>query len=400
MKVIFFNRFFFPDSSATSQMLSDLAFDLAQDFEVHVVTSRVPGGMASSAVIEGVTVHRVAASLSGPHGLARRALAYLQFYRGARRALRMLAAPGDIVVAKTDPPMLSAALAAPARASGAKLVVWLQDLFPEVAVEYGVPGMRGRLGRGLAARRNRSLAEADAVVVIGERMATRLAEAACVPAGRLHVVPNWADAAALRPSAASNSLRQKWGLQDRFVVGYSGNLGRVHEFDTLLGAAERLREHPQVVFLLVGRGPRLAEVREATARRALENVRFEELQPRDSLGASLGVPDVHLSILPPRFEGLVMPSKLYGIMAAGKATVFIGDADGETARVLEEARAGVTVRTGDAEGLAKAILDLRDHPDRLVELGVNARHALETRYDLPIAMRRWRAVLHRVAAGE
>lgn len=400
MKVVFFNRFFFPDASATSQMLSDLAFELAPTWDVHVVTSRVPGGMAEVEKVRGVTIHRVATAASGPHGLPRRALAYAQYFLGARRALRELVGAGDIVVAKTDPPMLSAALASRARARGAKLVVWLQDLFPEVALEHGVPGMRGPTGAWLAARRDHSLALADAVVVIGERMAERLASAKCVAGKRLHVIPNWADGAALRPSAeAGAAQKRRWGLEDRFVVGYSGNLGRVHEFDTLLGAAARLRERGDIVFLIVGSGSRLGEVRARAAREQLGNVRFEESQPRERLAATLAVPDVHVSILPARFEGLVLPSKLYGIMAAARPTIFIGDADGDTAAVLADARAGITVPVGDVGGMVDAIVSMREDPTRVLELGLNARRAFESRFDMPIAITRWRAVLEEVRAA-
>jgi glycosyltransferase involved in cell wall biosynthesis len=350
--------------------------------------------MADVEKVRGVTIHRVATAASGPHGLARRAVAYAQYFLGARRALRELVGPGDIVVAKTDPPMLSAALGSIAKARGAKLAVWLQDLFPEVALEYGVAGMRGPAGAWLTARRNHSLAIADAVVAIGDRMAERLASMECVAPEKLHVIPNWADGDALKPKVeASAAQKRRWGLEDRFVVGYSGNLGRVHEFDTFLGAASRLRGREEIVFLVVGRGPRLAEVKQRVAREQLGNVRFEEHQPRDSLAASLAVPDVHVSILPARFEGLVLPSKLYGIMAVARPTIFIGDANGDTAVVLAESRAGVTIPVGDVAGLVDAIASMRDDPSRVLELGLNARRAFEARFDMPIALAKWRAVL-------
>ena len=394
VKVIFFNRFFFPDSSATSQMLSDLAFELAKTLDVHVVTSRVPGGMGTVEKVQGVTIHRVANAASGPHGLARRAIDYIQFFLGARRALRELASTGDIVVAKTDPPMLSTALGHLAKERGARFVVWLQDLFPEVAREYGVPGMRGPVGAWLGRRRNNSLALADAVVAIGDRMAERLLNAKCVAPGRLHVIPNWSDGAAMCTTAQATALQKRlWGLENRFVVGYSGNLGRVHEFETLLGAAARLHEQADIAFLIVGRGPRLAEITDRATRGGLRNLRFEERQPRASLAASMSVPDVHVCVLPARFEGLVLPSKLYGIMAASRPTLFVGDANGDVAKVLAESRAGLTVSEGDADGLAAAILSLRDEPGRVLELGLNARKAFENRFDMPLSLAKWRQLL-------
>ena len=150
MKVLFFNRFFYPDTSATSQIVSDLAFHCARTgYDVHVVTSRVPGGDARLENVHGVTIHRVAKAITTPHGLLRRGIAYLRYYLGARRAVRELVAPGDIVVVKTDPPLASRAVGPLAHRLGARTVVWLQDLFPEVAHRYGVPGTGGFGGAAL-----------------------------------------------------------------------------------------------------------------------------------------------------------------------------------------------------------------------------------------------------------
>jgi glycosyltransferase involved in cell wall biosynthesis len=396
VKLVFFNRFFFPDTSATSQMLTDLALDLARTgSDVHVVASHAEGENARTEAMRGLTVHRVAAAAGGPHGLAWRALAYLAYLRGARRAAYRLLRVGDLAITLTDPPLLSAAIAPVAARRGAKLVAWLQDLFPEVAREYGIPGT-GRIGGAPLRRlRDRSLAGAHAVVVIGDTMAERVRALGCVDAARLQVIHNWSDGRAIMPvDPTSNALRRAWGLDGRFVVGYSGNLGRVHEFGTLLDAAARLSGEPDVVVLIVGRGPRLAEAKQRAARDRLANLRFEPHQNRAHLAESLGAADLHISILPPAFEGLVVPSKIYGIMAAGRPTVFIGSITGETARILAQAGAGLTVATGDSAALAAAILRLRDDFRERAAMGDRARAAFEARYDMPIALRKWRSVLH------
>jgi glycosyltransferase involved in cell wall biosynthesis len=399
MKILFFNRFFFPDTSATSQIVSDLAFHLAASGrEVHVVTSRVPGGEAAVEVVRGVKIHRVATATIVPHGLARRGIAYLQYYLGSRRAARELVAPGDIVVIKTDPPLASSAIGPLAHKLGARVVVWLQDLFPEVAHEYGVPGAGGPTGALLRRTRNRSLAIADRVVPIGEHMAARLEREECVGRDRMEVIHNWADGEAIVPIAhEANDVRRRWNLGEQFVVAYSGNLGRVHEFDTILSAAAKLKSEPRIVFLVVGRGPRLAQVQERVKRDGLSNVLFKEHQERGLLAQSLGAADVHLSVLRPGFEGLVHPSKLYGIMAAGRPTLFVGDLRGETASILEATGAGISVATGDAEGLAKEILAMRDDPTGRAAMGQRARKAFDERYSMPLALARWQALLSKIA---
>jgi len=394
-KVVFFNRFFHPDPSATSQMLSDLAFALADEaIEVHVVTGRLPAPGETPNIMNGVRVHAITGAISPSKNLLARAVSYLRYYLGARRAARDWLDPGDVAVAKTDPPMLATFIETAVRARGAKLVAWMQDVFPEVAAEYGIPGMRGWIGKALARARDRTLARADAVVAIGDRMAETLRERLGTPVDVIH---NWADGHAIEPlDATDNPLREEWGLAGKFVVGYSGNLGRVHEFATLLDAAERLRGHPDVVFVIVGRGPRLAAVKAAAERRSLRNVRFEPLQARERLRTSLSLPDVHVCVLRRRFEGLVHPSKLYGIMAAGRPTLVVGDPDGEAARIVASTASGLFVREGDAEALASAILRLRDSPGVGNEMGINARAAFVRDYDLGHAMAAWRALLSRL----
>ena len=395
MKIVFFNRFFHPDTSATSQILSDLAFHLASGGgDIHVVTSRVPGGEAPRETIRGVKVHRVTSAIVGPHGLARRALAYAGYYRGARKAARELLGPGDVAVVKTDPPMLSAVVRPLAARRGAKVVAWMQDIFPEVAREYGVPGMAGALGAFLRRKRNESLARADHVVAIGEHMADRLASEG-VSRDRLSVIHNWADADAIRP-VESSALRSRWGLGDKFVVGYSGNLGRVHEFDTLLGAAKRLLPRKDIRFVIVGRGPRLAEVEERVASDGLSNVTFEPHQERDKLAESLGAADVHACVLAPRFEALVLPSKLYGIMAAARPIVFIGDPAGESAGLVARAGCGVSVKSGDDAALASTLEKLAaDRPGREA-MGRAGRKAFEDQFTLAMALRQWSEVLSKL----
>jgi len=395
MKIVFFNRFFHPDTSATSQILSDLAFHLAErGHEVHAVASRVTGAASDLETTRGVVIHRVATASAEPHSLAARGLAYLDFYRGARNAGRSIVGEGDIVVAKTDPPLLSAAIGPIAKRRGARVVAWLQDVFPEVAREYGVPGMGWPIGAAIARARDRSLAGADGIVAIGERMAGRIASIPGVSRERLHVIHNWADGDAIHPvDAAANPLRREWNLTDKFVVGYSGNLGRVHEFDTLLGAAAALKENDGIAFLFIGRGPRLAEVRARVEREGLRNVRFEAHQPREALAQSLGVPDVHICILRPEFETLVHPSKLYGILAAGRPSIFVGDMQGEAAHILASTGSGLSVRHGDVEGLRSAIELLRNDAAKRREMGDAARRAFDAHYSMSHALDRWETLL-------
>ena len=394
MKIVFVNRFFHPDLAPTGQLAAAVAFDLAASGrEVHAVTSRLAydgtgAGYAAEETVRGVQIHRVWTTRFGRGSLAGRALDYCSFYISAFLALARLLDRGDIVVAKSDPPLISVFAALAAWLRGAKLVNWLQDVFPEAAVRSGMGLLSGPLGAIARMKRNWSVRRAAVNVVLGERMAAEMAR--LVPGAKLQIAPNWADGAAIRPMATEASgLRREWGFEGKFVVGYAGNLGRAHDCETLLAAARLLEGERDIVFSFAGGGFHFARLRES----GQVNVQLRDYVPEARLGESLAACDLHLVTLLPAFEGLVVPSKFYAVAAAGRAVIFVGDPDGEIACAIAGAQCGVSVRSGDAEGLAAAIRDLRASPDRLRTMGARARAAFEREWDKPVALARWRGII-------
>jgi glycosyltransferase involved in cell wall biosynthesis len=377
MRVIFVNRYFFPDHSATSQMVSDLAFHLAsRGWEVGMITSRqryddAGAQLAKRERVRGVAVRRVWSTTFGRHFLPGRAVDYATFYLSAM--LAMMNERRATVVAMTDPPMMSvvsvgaAALGRAARpwAGAPTLVNWLQDLFPDVATALGmrVPGLVRRI-------RDWSLRKAKANVVIGESMR----------APKAVVIHNWADPS-LHPVDGLNPSRM-------FMLGYSGNLGRVHDVSTMLGAMNRLRGE-EIELVITGGGAKLDDVRAAS----LPNVRIEPYAPRERLSESLSAADAHLVTLLPAVEGLVVPSKFYGILAVARPVLYVGARDGELARLIRENDCGIAVESGDADGLADAIRALASHREKARAMGLRGRALYERRFAPAIAFAAWEKVL-------
>ena len=406
MKLILLNRFFYPDHSATSQILSDLAFFLSkQKHEVTVITSRLryddlQDHLPPFEKIHGVTVYRVWTSRFGRHFLPGRAIDYFTFYLSAAWCLFRVADKNSIVIAKTDPPLISVVAGFIVGVRKTSFVNWLQDLFPEVAIALNVRGFGGLLGKWLVKIRNSSLNHADMNIVIGERMREKLISEG-VETSKIQVIHNWADGTAIKPiTNENNSLREEWGLEGKFVIGYSGNLGRAHEFKTIIDAAEKLKEEGDIVFLLIGGGAQVELVKEEARKQNLNNLIFKPYQPREMLNQSLGLPDVHLVVLRPEMEGLIVPSKFYGIAAAGKPTLFIGDTQGEIAEILRSSEAGMSVGSGDGETLATNIRELKNEPDKVNFLGANARKVFEKEVDIKIALEKWKNTFLKVRGGE
>jgi glycosyltransferase involved in cell wall biosynthesis len=317
---------------------------------------------------------------------------YLTFYLSATWSLLVLLKPGDIVLAKTDPPLISVVAAVVAKIRGAKLINWIQDLFPEVAGVLGVGGI-GRLEGLLRSVRNWSLRTAYKNVAIGDGMAKKLTEQGIKP-DAIQVIHNWADGWAIQPvDREKNDLRREWNLQDAFVVGYSGNMGRAHEFDTILDTAEKLKHAANIVFLFIGDGAQRDRIEEETRERGLTNTMFKPYQPRERLALSLSVPDVHLISLQPLLEGLIVPSKFYGIAAAGRPTIFIGSKTGEIPNILRKAQSGFSVEKGQTEKVSCLIRELAENQEIGLRLGKRARALFDQRFDTRHAMKAWEAVI-------
>lgn len=399
MTVYFVNRFFHPHPAATSQLLADLAFHLARHgTSVCVITSRAggpgtTGPLPRFEVVRGVAVRRVATTRFGLSNLLLRALDCLPFYLLAAVETVRLVGRDDVIVAKTDPPLIGVLLMIAARLRGARFVNWLQDVFPEVADALGIAVAGGPGGKLLAVLRDCTLRQADCNVVLGERMAAFVAGRGVAP-NRISIIHNWTDDEAIVPLPGErNSFSAQHGLAGRFVVGYSGNLGRAHHFDTVLDAAELLGPEAGVSFLVIGYGIRLATVEAEVARRRLTRFVFVPQQPRERLPVSLNAPHLHLVTLLPRLEGLIVPSKFYGAAAAGRPIAFIGDVDGELARIITRHDCGRAFRIGDGAALAAYIVDLKNNPAEAARQGTNARAALVRHYSKAQAFRSWEQAL-------
>lgn len=359
--ILFINRVYPPGSGATGEMLADLAEALAsQGWKVTVLATAVAVAAAPDSCPPGkVRVVRVG-GLFSRRSLLFRAASYVAIIPAL--LCRALVLPrADFVVTLTDPPMLASIGPVVAFLKRSSSIHWAQDIYPEIAEELGVLARGGAPANLLRAISSWALRRYDRVVSIGRCMSSRLVARKIDPS-RIITIPNWSAPDSIRPMAhGDNAFRKMQGWDGRFVVTYSGNMGLAHEFDTILDAAGQLQDE-NVLFVFIGDGPRRAEVeRKATALR-LANVRFLPPQPREKLNESLSAADVHLVTMRRELCGLVVPSKFYGVMAAGRPGIFVGPAESEVARFIEEQRVGRVIAVGNSRDLVDAIVGYRDSP--------------------------------------
>jgi glycosyltransferase involved in cell wall biosynthesis len=390
-RVWIINQWLPPDLAPTAVLCGELVALLQEMRRPLVLVSRARGADGQVAGddqgLRRIVIDRLP---HGPTGIISKLASWPKFAWRTRRVLLDELAPEDLVVVCSDPPLFYPLAIRAARRRGARVIHWSQDVYPDVVERHRpFPGLKALLSP-LRAWRNAAVRRADRVVVISAGMGALMQAAGATT----ELIPNWArdDRIAARAPGDSQLRRASFDAGD-FVVAYSGNLGRVHEFDTLVAAASRLRDQARIKFLIVGSGPRKPELEALVAQAGLQNFRFLPLQPEAQLSDTLAAGDAHFVSLRPEFESLVLPSKLYSIAAVGRPVLFCGDPNGETAALLAEHRFGLASPVGNGPALADAIRCLAADPARCHEFGRSARAMIDQHYSRVSALSRWRALI-------
>lgn len=366
---LFINQYYWPDEAATAQMLQDLAEDLAR--AGHAVTvlcgrSRYAchGKLkAESSIHERVKIERVRGTDWGRYSKAGRILDMFSFMFFAW--LRLARLPRhDAVVVMTSPPLVGRLGRVFCRRFRVPLILWAQDVYPEIAEVLGA--LRGGPILWMARREARRIYRASLrIVVPGHDMIPsieRYAEAR----GKSRCIPNWADLERIPfGRVLENRVRQAHGWDRDRVLMYSGNLGVAHDFETILVLVALIqKELPSMRFVLVGDSPRHEIWTKRARNMGIHRVTRLPFQQRHALGGLLGAADAHLVSQKPETQGLLVPSKFYGIVAAGRPVILVGSRDSELGRQVLESQLGAVVEPGQAaSGVRDALRTLRSAQD-------------------------------------
>jgi glycosyltransferase involved in cell wall biosynthesis len=383
--IAFFNRSFYPDSSATGQLLTELCEDLVRHHGCRVSVVAGPALMPSAADVpagkglvsrrehHGIDVFQARGTTFDKRRFAGRAANYLTYFLSACWAGLRIDRP-DVVVALTDPPIIGLAAWLAAKRTRAPLVMSYQDLFPEVTVL--LEGFHSRTINAVLQGVNRLLCRyATRIVAIGETMRERLIDNKGAAPKKTVIIPNWADTAAIVPGSKHNAFAAANQLTDKFVVMHSGNIGLSQSLDTLLDAAALLHDEPLVQIVFQGDGVKKADLQARVRTLGLTNVRFLPFAPKSELGESFAAADMFIVSLQRGLAGYIVPSKLYGILAAGRPYVAAVEDTCEVAALTRARHCGLVAEPGSARDLADKILTFYRDPELMRRCGINARAA-------------------------
>ena len=408
MHIAFFNRSYYPDQTATGQLLTDLCEDLVRVHGCRVSVVAGPPLLPSTAlpastarVIDrqehnGVQILRASGTRFDKRRFAGRAMNYMTYFASACIGGLRLDRP-DVVVALTDPPIIGLAAWMSTWSHRVPLVMAFNDLFPEVAAL--LPDFHSSTINAALQRVNRFLVQRAAInIALGETMRQRLIDDKGAPAGKTIIIPSWADTSAIAPGPKDNAFASTHGLTGKFVVMHSGNIGLSQGLETIVDAAAVLRDVPDLEFVFQGEGVSKPALEARVKDLGLTNVRFLPFASRPQLGESFASADMFIISLQRGLAGYIVPSKLYGILAAGRPYVAAVEDTCEVAVLTRRHGCGLVSDPGDVAHLAASLMTYYRDRDALARAGEQAR-ALALSFDRRVQVARYFEVLQQVVAG-
>jgi glycosyltransferase involved in cell wall biosynthesis len=380
---------FYPDIVAAGELLFELAERLVTKHKVDVsVITAQPSftktdKLPSNEILSGVKVKRLNILNFNKNTLAGKILNSWSFFIKALFTV-LFTQKSDMLLLPTSPPLLPLVGTITKFLYGQKYIYLMHDIYPEIASKLGYIKENGFVYKIWEFLTRLSLKNADEIIVLSDDMKLKLLDwVKDIDQNKISIIHNWSNENMMKViPVESNYLLDKYNLRDKFVVEYSGNLGRIHEFGTILNAAKELKDNKNIVFLFIGDGGKKSEIISFIKQNKLSNIVMLPYQERSELPYSLGMADIHVLSIEEGYEKLAVPSKFYGILASGKPVMFIGNNSCHISKTIENNKCGFNIKIGDYKILADAVCYFQKAPEELLLYAENSRKTFEKNFSL------------------
>lgn len=400
-KISIITQYYPPDYAATGQLIEELASQLSrQEIEIQILTGQPAYGGKKQKLApreeskDNIHVLRSRTSRFWPQLLRGRIINGLLF---CLRIVVRLCQPryrGEVILITTEPPYLLIVGYVAQRLFKLPYVCLLYDLYPDVAIGLNVISENHWLAQFWNWLNRQIWQQAQGIIVLSSSMKKRILTKSPEIADKISVIHSWSDPSYIAPKPkAENPFAIKHNLVETFTVLYSGNLGRCHDHETIVGAVWELKNDQKIKFVFIGGGVKYEDCRHEIQKWKVSNCLFLPFQPKKDLPNSLTACDLSLVSIGIGMEGLVAPSKLYGTLAAGKPVAAICEQNSYLCHLLQEADCGQSFVQGDSKGLAEYIRLLATYPEKAAAMGKRGRNYLLKHYTPEVIAQQYAKVL-------
>jgi glycosyltransferase involved in cell wall biosynthesis len=400
------SELYFPEDSATGHNVTKVAEGIAVSHKVRILcaqpTYQARGLKAKKNEIHNnVHIHRCGASTLNKDILAFRILNLLTISASIFFNTLLKIKRGDIVLVVTNPPTLPFVIFLACKIRGAKIILRVEDVYPDALVAAGMVKSDSLLVKVFDALQRRLYKRVDRIIVLGRDMMQLVKSKMGDDTSHVALITNFADSDQITPlNRDSNSLLQKLGLIDKFVIQYSGNMGRTHGIESLLECAKMLSTDNRVHFLFIGFGAKEVWLKNNVREFGLKNVTVLPLQPRSELNSSLNACDLAVISFVKGMSGVSVPCRMYNIMSAGKPILAVSDKESELARVVEEENIGWVVEPEMTDLITRAVLEASSNRELLSQMSIRARALAIEKYSLPAINQRYKILVDSVVLND
>lgn len=402
LRVCILSEFFYPDNnSGTGKAVTDIARHLSQESNVDVdvicgARSYLNGALLSgSASLDDIDIRRISYPDWNRSGVTKRSLCNIIL--ALKSAWRLMLLPKyDVILVTSAPPFMPMAAYIVNKLKKTPYAYLVYDLEPDRACRLGAVDCGNLPAKMLRRAQGKWLRASGKVVAIGRCMKALIQEVYSVADKSIDVVPVGVDETSIRFASYPVTSPSE---PTRLRVVYSGNLGRYHDFDTLLDCAKQLPTD-QFEFLIVGSGAKKGHVETRVTEENIANVRCIDPLPFEEYEKLLHSADVCFVTMEKGIEGTCVPSKSYSIFAAGRPTLAVASEASELAMGIRDHQCGLVVPPGDKDALFEALQEMRRNPEMLVEMADNARHAFLANYTISRTVGQLSEILHAVAGNK
>ncbi|MCR4944769.1 MAG: glycosyltransferase family 4 protein [Clostridium sp.] len=403
-KILVCAHYFYPDVASTGQILTELCEGLSDTFDITVIctvpsySGKIEEKYKNKKFYEedykNIKLIRVSVPEFDKKKKLSRVANIVTYFINAIKAIRKLPNQ-DYIFTISQPPILGGLLGVIAKKlKKGKLIYNIQDFNPEQTMAVGYTKNKPILKAALKADKY-SCKNSDKIILVGRDMIETLKNRfknANVP--KNVVINNWIDEENIRPLSKDDinvkSIKEKYDIDNTFIIMYSGNIGLYYDLENLIKVIGKFKDRDDVLFLFAGDGTVKNKIENYSKEQYLKNVKFIPYQPKEKLNYSLNLADVHLVVSAKGIKGVSVPSKLYGVMAAGKPVIGVLDEGSEARYIIEESDCGICVEPGNYDEVYKTINYILENKNKMKFLGNNGRSYLERKLKKQISIDKYR----------